>query len=780
YRVSVEAALARELRLMLKLRGLRAYLDVEELEDGEDWRNGFVQGLKNSRVMIPLVSKGCLDRMSSSSLSTDNVLLEWETGLAAMERGFCHVIPVFIGIGDYDFSKLPKSRPMQKHVLPGDLICRQSAHTTLMKLKKLDYLVLPDKSNGWSEDVLDGIVSSVNVFTDRYNSTSVDRARFNLIGLADYFSVDKEGSVENLFERETVRIARVPAVSKDGGAGKVASVLKANTFWREVTFEDQDPMVLKSFVTSLSTSYITLLRLDWAKGGLDQATVELIIPFLKEETDFRRVGWGGVETVCLSGVKDAEEMEGIATVLVEALQSAFWIKKLDFTGNVFSKKAMTILLKGLPESIEYLNFHQVHMMDDALNRLSTHLPPTVTTLILSDLNFNDGEKLDDDFSGIKGIFKIKTLKHLNLKGLAFNHLGMADILIALKEAKAPLEVLILDGNDLSGIDDEEIPEDEAGNDDDDEGDGEGEGEDDETNENDNKNEEGKSESDHDKDVKVEVTTENTTTTTPAVEDEPDGALADAFGGLMELADEHEKLSDPEAACMIALADFLRTTTTLQTLSMTSCKLGQNHVDDFCKGLSENKTLASLDLSENYFDDATLTATFEALSAHPQITELNISYQKIEPNKPDVVFSKAGIDGFLTKSTTINNFFLNGLHLPVEALEPLSTNESIVEIQLKEITLTDNDLIQLAVYIEKAKSLQHLYLNGLTVDRLEAPAEPEKEGESKEEAAPAATLAPEPDLKRKTTKIAQEDIGAMYLVKAFEKNHNMTKLDIDYS
>ncbi|KAJ3276480.1 hypothetical protein HDU76_010525, partial [Blyttiomyces sp. JEL0837] len=276
-----------------------------------------------------------------------------------------------------------------------------------------------------------------------------------------------EGSVENLFESETVRIARVPAVSKDGDAGKVASVLKANTFWREVTFEDQDPKVLKSFVTSLSPYYINLLRLDWAKGGLDKATVEVIIPYFKEAY--------GLQTVCLSGVKDAEEMEGIATVLVEALQSVSWITKLDFTGNVFSKKAMTILVKGLPESVESLNFHQVHMMDDALNRLATHLPPTVTTLILSDLNFNDGEKLEDDFSGIKGIFKIKTLKHLNLKGLAFSHLGMADILSALKEAKTPLEVLILDGNDLSGIDDEEIPEDEAGDDDDDDGNDEGDG-----------------------------------------------------------------------------------------------------------------------------------------------------------------------------------------------------------------------------------------------------------------------------------------------------------------
>ncbi|KAJ3328681.1 hypothetical protein HDU76_009503 [Blyttiomyces sp. JEL0837] len=779
YRVSVEAALARELRLRLKLRGLRAYLDVEELEDGEDWRNGFVQGLKNSRVMIPLVSKGCLDRMSSSSLSTDNVLLEWETGLAAMERGFCLVLPVFIGIGDYDFSKLPKSRPMQKHILPGDLICRQSAYTTVMKLKKLEHLVLPDKSNGWTDDVLEGISSSIEVFRYRYDSTNIDRARFNLVALADYFSVDKGGNVENLFESETIRIARVPAVSKDGDAGKVASVLKANSYWKEVTFEDQDPVVLKSFITSLSTFFISSLRLDWAKGGLDQAIVEMIIPFLKEENGFRTEGWGGIQTVCLSGVKNAEDMEGIATILVDALQSSPWIKKLDFTCNVFSKKAMATLIKGLPPTIESLNFHQVHMMDDALNRLATHLTPTITTLILSDLNFSDGEKLDDDFSGIKGIFKIKTLKHLNLKGLAFNHMGMADILIALKEAKAPLETLILDENDLSGIDtDEEIPENEAGGDND--GDNkDNEGEDDgevrgEDGDEEKKETEDENKVQEDKSIKVEVVTENTTSTAPVVEAEPDGALADAFGGLMELADEHEKLGDPQAACMIALADFLRTTTTLQTLSMKSCKLGQTYVDEFCKGLAENKTLCTLDLAENYFDDTSLTATLEALSTHPKLTELDLSYQRTPPRETDLIFSKAGIHGFLTKSTTINNLFLNGLRLSVEAFEPLCNNESIIEIQLNGVTLTDDELIQLAGYVEKAKSLQRLHMNNLMVDHPELPEEPEKEGESTEETAHE----PQPDLEKKTTKIDQDDIWAVTLVTAFEKNEKMTKLEID--
>ncbi|KAJ1562419.1 hypothetical protein HK405_012407, partial [Cladochytrium tenue] len=180
YRVQYESALARELRIQMLLRNKRAYLDQEELADGEDWRNGFVAGLKYSRIVVPLVSKGCLDRMKSSNLSMDNVLLEWETAIAAMEKGFCLVVPVFIGVGEYDFSQLPIHRPSRRHLLPDELACRQSAFTTLSKLKRLDHLVLPDKEDGWPSSLIDALVQSLDVFSKIYEKTAIQRAKYYL------------------------------------------------------------------------------------------------------------------------------------------------------------------------------------------------------------------------------------------------------------------------------------------------------------------------------------------------------------------------------------------------------------------------------------------------------------------------------------------------------------------------------------------------------------------------------------------------------------------------
>ncbi|KAI8607347.1 hypothetical protein BC830DRAFT_1175417, partial [Chytriomyces sp. MP71] len=89
YRVASEARVAMELYFRLKdqrildemgnSRQVRVYWDKECLKKGQDWRNGFVQGLKNSRCVLMLVSAGVTENMVWSGENTDNVLLEWET-----------------------------------------------------------------------------------------------------------------------------------------------------------------------------------------------------------------------------------------------------------------------------------------------------------------------------------------------------------------------------------------------------------------------------------------------------------------------------------------------------------------------------------------------------------------------------------------------------------------------------------------------------------------------------------------------------------------------------
>ena len=53
------------------------FWDSKCLNDGEDWRAGFVSGLMRSSVVVLLVSKGALERMRGADEREDYVLHEW-------------------------------------------------------------------------------------------------------------------------------------------------------------------------------------------------------------------------------------------------------------------------------------------------------------------------------------------------------------------------------------------------------------------------------------------------------------------------------------------------------------------------------------------------------------------------------------------------------------------------------------------------------------------------------------------------------------------------------
>ncbi|KAI9352995.1 hypothetical protein DFJ73DRAFT_339424 [Zopfochytrium polystomum] len=97
YRVESESFLAKELYFRLKLKEYPekhdVFLDAEKLTDGEDWRDGFVQGLKSAKVIVLLVSRKAMERLKRSDSFVDNLLLEWETSLIASELGYCAVLP---------------------------------------------------------------------------------------------------------------------------------------------------------------------------------------------------------------------------------------------------------------------------------------------------------------------------------------------------------------------------------------------------------------------------------------------------------------------------------------------------------------------------------------------------------------------------------------------------------------------------------------------------------------------------------------------------------------
>ncbi|KAJ3240457.1 hypothetical protein HDU78_002306, partial [Chytriomyces hyalinus] len=155
YRVDSDARLALDLFLQLQLSCLtgllstkrdgistdlgkeKVFLDRECLIMGEDWRDGFVEGLKRSQVIILLISEGCLKRMKQSDQYQDNVLLEWETALMAERASKCRIFPVYLNScrKDIDPMSYPSVRPKTVY---GRNSCSLSAQTILTEILKLE------------------------------------------------------------------------------------------------------------------------------------------------------------------------------------------------------------------------------------------------------------------------------------------------------------------------------------------------------------------------------------------------------------------------------------------------------------------------------------------------------------------------------------------------------------------------------------------------------------------------------------------------------------------
>jgi hypothetical protein len=108
YRVASDRDLARRLyddlsSITLDETGqkLRVYLDQTRLEDGQRWDSGFMEGLSQSWVFVPIVSVGCVQPMMGLSEAEDwcdNVLLEWTAALELHQRGRVKsVLPLLVG-----------------------------------------------------------------------------------------------------------------------------------------------------------------------------------------------------------------------------------------------------------------------------------------------------------------------------------------------------------------------------------------------------------------------------------------------------------------------------------------------------------------------------------------------------------------------------------------------------------------------------------------------------------------------------------------------------------
>ena len=100
YRVATDQDLVRSLYTKLTDLGLRVWWDVECLEAGKKWEEGFVEGLFEAKVFVPVLSRAGLApfaRLDETS-ETDNVLLEQVLALEQHARGsILAICPVLVG-----------------------------------------------------------------------------------------------------------------------------------------------------------------------------------------------------------------------------------------------------------------------------------------------------------------------------------------------------------------------------------------------------------------------------------------------------------------------------------------------------------------------------------------------------------------------------------------------------------------------------------------------------------------------------------------------------------
>jgi len=100
YRVAADAELVEILYDKLRANGIDVWMDKKCLKDGQRWEDGFADGLFESDVFVPVLSKKALKPFAdlSATKGCDNVLLEHQMALEFQDRGRLRAIfPLFVG-----------------------------------------------------------------------------------------------------------------------------------------------------------------------------------------------------------------------------------------------------------------------------------------------------------------------------------------------------------------------------------------------------------------------------------------------------------------------------------------------------------------------------------------------------------------------------------------------------------------------------------------------------------------------------------------------------------
>ena len=124
YRVETDSELVEALYARLRGHGLRVWFDKKELQTGQKWEAGFVDGLFDSQIFVPVLSAAGLEHFAKLRADTDkcdNVLLEQSMALEQKERGAIKaIVPVLVGSVAEEERKITNGEKRKRTIAAGE------------------------------------------------------------------------------------------------------------------------------------------------------------------------------------------------------------------------------------------------------------------------------------------------------------------------------------------------------------------------------------------------------------------------------------------------------------------------------------------------------------------------------------------------------------------------------------------------------------------------------------------------------------------------------------
>eukprot|EP00048_Salpingoeca_helianthica_P008771 m.125982 g.125982 ORF g.125982 m.125982 type:complete len:339 (+) comp14684_c2_seq2:74-1090(+) len=97
YRVASDQGFVESLAFALGAEGHSVFFDKHCLNNGEDWEVGFLNGLRTSKVVVPIMSNDAVEGIKKAHERPDNMLLEYEVALELHKAKKAAIIPVLLG-----------------------------------------------------------------------------------------------------------------------------------------------------------------------------------------------------------------------------------------------------------------------------------------------------------------------------------------------------------------------------------------------------------------------------------------------------------------------------------------------------------------------------------------------------------------------------------------------------------------------------------------------------------------------------------------------------------